>query len=372
MSKLYYKGETIFLYVRFYDENQIPANNVIDAKVRILHEKNGNIYEDMPWIKMNNISNNEYYSKFRVPYDFDCGLYDIIYQGTINGKEATIIESFHVINKSEIYENAIKLYGYINDDTNQCNLSNVSIEIISNDGQYVTQSYTGHDGYWETYLYPGDYMCNFIKEGYNELNVNFQLGNENNEVLFNNVSLESNQKRLCGNGLCKISDSYILKNGIPLDGLNVNVYSIEDPINTIATSITDRSGQWTVFLDPGYYLLKVTGESMNHIFDKVFRLKIDDDLNYDLENIESNKAILNSSNLNEGNGTILHQDYVYDSKGNPIPDVQIIAYLNNSPVAECYTDVSGKYIMYLNPGKYQLDIYHPSFNQFPLTNLVIK
>jgi hypothetical protein len=89
MSKLYYKGDLVFLYIKFFDINGKPAEKVENPKVRILHSKKDNIYEDLPWTKMNKLtSENEFYVNYSVPFDSECGMFDIIYYGEINGKIA--------------------------------------------------------------------------------------------------------------------------------------------------------------------------------------------------------------------------------------------------------------------------------------------
>ena len=47
MSNRYFKGEKVLLYTKFYDENGNIPDNIDNARVRILHENNGKIYQDM-------------------------------------------------------------------------------------------------------------------------------------------------------------------------------------------------------------------------------------------------------------------------------------------------------------------------------------
>lgn len=365
MSKLYFKGDIIFLYVRFFDKIGNAATTVIDPKVRILHSKNGDIYEDLPWSELTQLVNNEYYFNFHIPFDLDCGMFDVIYCGEVNGYTASVMETFHVIGKSENYMNAIKLYGYVDNILNQTPLSNVDVQIISNNNVYSTQSYTKENGYWESFLYPGEYVCSFKKNGFKDIDTNIQLGNEENEMQFNNISMESISAKISGNGICKISDSYVLKNGIPLNGLNVNTFNITNPTVICASDITNNEGVWTIYLDPGYYFVKVIGNSMNMDFDKTFRLKINDDLTNDIEDMDSNKANAQEDILSAGNGSQVYKDKITDGFGNPIIDVQINVLQNNIMIAQTYSDAAGNYELFLNPGKYNIDIYHPSFKDIP-------
>ena len=369
MSKLYYKGETIFLYVKFFDINNNPAIEVKDPKVRILHCKDDNIYEDLPWSKLSPISKNEYYFNYLIPFDMDCGMYDVIYYGEVNGQVATIIENFHIIEHSETYSDAIKLHGYIDNNFNHTPLANVSIMLTDMNGIYNTQSYSKENGYWETYIYPGNYICTFKKEGFKDFITNIQLGNENSEMQFNNISLESIKPKSNGSGSCKVSDSFILKNGIPLDGLKVEAFNIINPTISSAMDYTNNRGVWEIFLDPGSYLLKINGNSMDMNFDRSLRLKVNDDLTYDIEDMEGNKAIAQNDILGPGNGSHIYRDKITDKYENPIMDVQVNVLKNNIVIAQTYTDAAGNYELYLDKGEYMLDVYHPSFNEIPLIKI---
>lgn len=363
MSKLFNKGDIVFLYVKFIDNNGNFIEDVENARVRILHEKNEQIYEDLQWTQMEQLSNTEYYYNYMIPYDADCGLYDVVYCGDINDKMASMVESFHIINKSETYTDSIKLYGYITDSINNLPLSSVSVEIISNDNIYITQSYTKENGYWESFIYPGEYCCTFKKDGFSTIQTNIQVGDENNEIQFNNISLESVESKLCGNGAYKITDSYVLKNGIPLDGLVVEAFSILNPKEVIAKSITNNKGVWTVFLDPGFYFVKVIGKSMNQDFDKTFRLKVDDDGKYNIDDMNDNKATIMDNYISQGSGEHSYTDVITDKYGNPIADVQVSAYKSKKLIAQTYTNSKGIYELFLDSGNYMIDVYHPSFKE---------
>lgn len=366
MSKLYYKGETVFLYIKF------ESDNVVDPKVRILHENMGNIYEDMPWTKMNKIINNEYATKYVIPYNCDNGIYNIFYNGTINGRQSQHVEQFHVTDKSQIYGDAIKLYGRITSSYDDSPLNEVEIQVRSNDNVYYTQSSSLFDGTWETFVYPNNYNIIFKLDGFKDFETNFEIGFDSREVNFGNVVLESNAKKLCGNGICEVTDSYILKNGIPLDGLQVCAMSIENPTDVVAQDITNNRGEWKIFLDPGYYLLRVTGNSMNLEFNKVFRLKVTPELTFELDDMESNVISSQDEYLSNGEGPIDYEDFIYDRQGNPIPDVQVNIYKGVKLIAECYTDIKGRYIFHLDAGKYQVDLYHPQYKELPKFTINLK
>lgn len=359
MSKLYYKGETVFLYINF------QSNNVVDPKVRILHEHMGDVYEDLPWTKMSKIINGEYAAKFVIPYNCDNGIYNIFYNGITDGKKCQHIEQFHIIDKSKIYSDAIKLYGNITSSYDNLPLNDVEIQVRSCDGIYYTQSSSLFDGYWQTFVYPNSYNIIFKLDGFKTFETNFEIGFDSREINFGNVVLESNIKKLCGNGICEVSDSYILKNGIPLDGLQVNAMSIDNPTEIIAQDITNNRGEWKIFLDPGYYLLRVTGNSMNLEFNKVFRLKVTPELSFELDDMENNKIQAQDEYLSNGDGPIDYEDFIYNKQGKPIPDVQVNIFKGSTLIAECYTDMKGRYIFHLDHGKYQVSLYHPQYKELP-------
>lgn len=371
MSKKYYNGDKVLLYVRFFDNNSNIQSVVEEPRVRILHENKGELYEDLEWTPLKKMGEGEYYNKFTIPFDADNGIYNIIYSGILNGEEVKTIEEFHVVRKSEHYSNAIKVYGYIDESYSNKPLDDVNISISSYDEMYYTESNTSFDGKWETYLYPGEYLINFEKEGYELLSTSFELGTDSKEIQFNNITLKSNKRKLCGEGICEVSDSFCLKNGIPLDGLEVSAYDIEDIDTVCATCKTNNKGEFKIFLDPGFYILKVIGNSMNEDFNKSFRLRIDDDCEYDLEDMENNKIKPPVSYMSNGDGPIDYQDVLLDKMNNPISDAQINIIVGNRIIAECYTDLTGRYIFHLYHGKYTVRVYHPNFTTIPDFTIII-
>ena len=191
MSKKYYNGDKVLLYVRFFDNNSNIQSVVEEPRVRILHANKGELYEDLEWTPLKKMGEGEYYNKFTIPFDADNGIYNIIYSGILNGEEVKTIEEFHVVRKSEHYSNAIKVYGYIDESYSNKPLDDVNISISSYDKMYYTESNTSFDGKWETYLYPGEYLINFEKEGYELLSTSFELGTDSKEIQFNNITLKS-------------------------------------------------------------------------------------------------------------------------------------------------------------------------------------
>ena len=79
MSNRYFKGEKVLLYTKFYDENGNIPDNISNARVRILHENNGKIYQDMNWTELKNIGGNEFFSKYNIPFKYENNIYDGFY-----------------------------------------------------------------------------------------------------------------------------------------------------------------------------------------------------------------------------------------------------------------------------------------------------
>lgn len=361
MPNKYFKGEKVFLYTKFFDNNGLIPENISNPKVRILHEQNNKIYQDMGWTKLENIGGNEYFSKYDIPYNSDNGIYHIMYQAEINGITVKNTEDFHVIEKSEIYTDAIKLYGNVNSSYDESDIPDVSIKIRSLDGFYYTESYTFNNGYWETFLYPGEYEIEFTKEGYEPLNTIFEIGTENNEIQFSNITLQSFKKRECGEGICEVSDEFVLKNGIGLNGLLVECYNIEDIKNVCARAITNNDGKWKVFLDPGIYLMKVSGTSMNEVFERSFRIRIDNNCEFKIEDMNNNTTKPKEKYMSNGDGPVDYEDKIVDALQNPISDVQVNIIAGSRIIAECYTDDNGRYIFHLYHGRYMVEMYHPNY-----------
>lgn len=361
MPNKYFKGEKVFLYTKFYDSDGLVPKNISNPKVRILHEQNNKIYQDMGWTKLENISGNEFFSKYDIPYNSDNGIYHIMYQAEIDGITIKNTEDFHVIEKSEIYTDAIKIYGNVNSSYDESNIPDVSIKIRSLDGFYYTESYTFSNGYWETFLYPGEYEIEFTKEGYESLNTIFEIGTENNEIQFANITLQSFKKRECGEGICEVSNEFVLKNGIGLNGLLVECYNIEDIKNVCARAITNNDGKWKVFLDPGIYLMKVSGTSMNEIFERSFRIRIDNNCEFKIEDMNNNTTKPKEKYMSNGDGPVDYEDKIVDALQNPISDVQVNIIAGSRIIAECYTDSNGRYIFHLYHGRYMVQMYHPNY-----------
>lgn len=367
MSSLYYRGDSIFLYTQFMDENEVPCS-AANVKARILHDKAGTVYQDLEWTNMQQMSVNEYYYNFKIPHDADTGQYQIIYSGEINGKVAYIVEVFHTIARSDKYPNAIKVYGYMHDIYTTAQLIDAVISIYDSFTNEITyQSMSNLDGYWEAFLYPGEYRFSFIKNGYITLDITAQIGDQNTEIEFNNVGLENVQSHQNGHGMYSIKDSYVTKYHVPLRGLTISIANIKNPSEIVATDTTDIDGNWECFLDQGIYIMKITGSASGKEYNKTFRIKVEDGGDFKFEDLSKNVAMVAPNTISSGIGSSSINDIVKDRDGNPIIDVQVnvfkkgVALDDKNILAQSYTDVQGKWSFNLDPGEYVIEYYHPKF-----------
>lgn len=374
MSNLYYRGDTILLYVKFKDQDGNPATNVIDPVVRVVHEKGGKIINDLDWASLIRLSNSEYFYSLQISHDADYGFREVIYSGTIEGKTAQVVEDFHVIPNQTFGSNVVKIYGIVNQLRTGYPLIGANVKVSSADeSEIYSETFTKEDGSWECFLYSGEYKFSFFKMGFEPQELIAQINDEQTEIRFNNVSLESESDKNKGKGVYTVSDKYQTKYGMPLNGLSVQAISLYNMLGgPVAEDVTNDDGEWSLFLDPGIYLLKIEGESMGEEYSYTFRLKVDDEGETQFENLSNNVAMASDEEFvgkgdSEDVNTLIVTDYVKDSQGNPIIDVQVNIFSPSNPdkiIAQDYTNVEGKWEVYLHPGKYVFEFYHPEFAVF--------
>lgn len=370
MSQLYYRGDNVFLYVQFKTQSGGIPISVTDVVVDIVHEKNGElIYElDQQEMSVMSGSTSEFYYSSKLKYDASYGLREVIYRGTVDGKQASIVESFHVIPNPQFNEHVIKISGIVNQLRAGYPLIGTNVKVTNGD-EIFSESFTKDDGSWECYLYPGNYTFTFTKFGFIEQEVTVQIGDEQTELTFGNIALESRSDKDKGSGMFRVTDKYTTKNNVPLNGLKVEAINILDMQSTEKpTNITNDDGEWELYLDPGMYLLKINGYSMDQDYNYTFRLKVNEDGNFQFENLSNNVAIAsdeeNVSN-SYGNNPVMRTDTITDVNGNPIIDVQVNVFLPNDTskiIAQDYTSETGSWFIKLDSGTYIFEYYHPEFN----------
>lgn len=360
MDNVYYLGDSVPLYVKFVDEYGEDIN-VTNAKVRILHTHNNETYEDLEWTDLTPISINEFLYNYKIPMDSDLGQYHIIYVAEENEKTASKIETINVIAKNANYINPIKIFGYIENIKDHTKIDDAKVEIFDNNNK-VYESYSNIDGYWEAFLYPNDYIFTFFKSKFAKKEVSVKINEELQEQQFETIGLNlENDKR--GNGSFKISETFKSKMGMPLFNLSISVFDILDPNKIIGEDVTDNKGEFTCFLNEGTYILKANGKSNGSDFNKTFKLKVEYNGKFDLTDLSKNIAMLtNMEIVGNGKGLIKVEDSIMDKNGNGIIDVQINALdKKNNLIAQDYTDPNGKWCLYLDPGEYTIEYYHPNF-----------
>lgn len=368
MSKFYHREENLFLYVRFKDEQNKPIS-VVNPMVRIIYEKNGEIVPLLDWQDLVPFTSNEYCLNYILPSDAPYTIYEIEYTGEYDGKIARVVEDFHIIPRSESYDNAVKIYGFIHQARVGYPLIGTTVRVsLPDESKIVAESFTKEDGRWELYLYPGKYKFTFEKYGFLKEEIFAEISLEHNEIQFDNVILESEESLKKGNGVYLVTDKYITREGVPLIGLNVKAYNVFDLTSIVGEDTTNHDGEWQLFLDPGVYLLKVSGNSLMEDFEQTFRLKVNDNGEFSFEDLTENVGIpMDDLSVGRGDGSITVTDVVKDHEGNPIVDVQVCVYFKhdlNTLIAQDYTDPSGEWEVYLNPGTYVFEFYHPEFHEY--------
>lgn len=362
MDNVYHKGDEIFLYTEF-------NNEVEEPKIKIVYDNDKTskikIIED--WTPMNFIenSNKEVFFNYNVPYTADYGEYQVVYNGILNGKEVFINDTFHIVENDEIKQdfNNIKIYGYIYNAHNDYPLENCFIKIKQGD-YYIDNVKTNIQGYWEIILFPNKYTFEFKKNKFLSKHIDVQIGDEHTEIQFNNVSLRK-KNNTNGNGIYKVENKYINKYGMPLENIEINIYSLNNNnYNLYAYTKTNQDGKWECYLNPGNYLMKISSEEYE--IEQKIKINVNKNGEYSFSDINN---VIKSINLNNGydennNNLITYEDFVLDNEDNPIKDVQIIAYNNNIPIAQDYTNSNGKYNLYLEPNDYKLEFNHKDFKSF--------
>lgn len=359
------------------DTSQVTGTEVkpdISMKVRILHDENGDIFEDLPWTDMEKMSDTEFFYNYIIPYTAPVGQYQIVYKSNYkeNGEDviAYNIETLHIISKSDVYEDTVKIFGVINYNHATIPVEDVRISIVNNEtNEKIYQSLSNREGKWEAYLYPGMYTFSFYKVDYTQVDVVVEITDDVNELPFNNISIGQASDDIKGTGIFRIFDKYITKTGQPLNGLTVKIANTDKPNDVIAQDVTNYDGIWEAYLDDGVYLLRVSGISLSTEFNKTFRLRVDSEGEYTFEDISDNLLTNRvSKEISNGDGKRLLTDFVKDRFNNPIVDVQVNAYLPGSElsddtiIAQDYTDANGNWCLKLNPGDYTIEFYHPNFN----------
>lgn len=358
-----YKGDTKTLYCEFKNDkgNVVKVSN---AKVRVLHEYNDRVYEDLPWQKMTEFDEGYVYN-FDTNVCENDGKYVVVYQGEYEGSPLNILDEFNIVPQNLEDNNAIYVYGFVNDINSNRIIKDIKVQIISlENNSTVYQTTTDEDGKWESHIYAGDYEFRFGKDGYESRSVRAQVGDEHKEIQFNNIGLEKETDKSLGSGMFKIEDEFTAKNNMGISNINIEIFASQDLKTPIVTTKTDSKGKWKAFLDDGGYVMKITLPSG---LTKKFQMNIYNDGSKSLEEIKIKESKAVKQKIDSGHGSELLTDFVLDAHGDGISDVSVEAYRYNQDEdcyeLECkdYTTQEGQFELHLNRGKYKLIVEGEGF-----------
>ena len=355
----YKKGDTATLYCEFIcNDNPVLVEN---PQVRILHEQDDNVYEDLSWQPMTEFGTGYIYS-FDTNICTKYGDYVVVFNGIYEGQTLNNIETITLVAENRLDTDTIDIYGYVNDIGNSRLVRNAKVEIIDTIiNTPIYTSVTDDDGKWCAKITPGEYEFIFTKEGYESRTVRAQVGDENKEIQFSNISLENIRDTILGNGLYRIEDTFVRKNKQPIANVDIKIYTSNDTVTPYVTTTTDVKGKWHVFLDDGSYIMQITLPSGT---EKKFRLIVRNDGSKDMEEIQSTSSAV-TSRINNGTGDKEVNDYVLDAHGRPIEGAIIKAYTQQNDeyvcVASDTTSIDGNFILHLDQGTYKLTVECDTF-----------
>lgn len=360
----YFKGDKVLLYCEFKVEEKLVC--VDNPQVRVLHELDDKVYEDLPWQKMNKFDEGFSYT-FDTNICENYGRYVVVYRGEYQGETLNILDNFDIVVKNVEDLNSIYIYGYVNDINNGKMLNNLTVKIVDlESNNIVFSTLTDEDGKWECKIYPGDYEFSFVINGYEERLIRAQIGDENKEVQFNTVSLENIADEVLGNGMFKIEDEFTSKNDMGIPNINIKIFNINDVENLLIETKTDNHGKWKAFLDEGNYIMKINIPSG---VSKKFKLNVYNSGEKTIEEIISKDTKKKQKVVYNGNGDNEVMDYVLDAHGNGIEGVSIVANIYNVKadayeyVCEDITSADGSFKLNLNKGKYQFVVTGEGFKK---------
>lgn len=139
---------------------------------------------------------------------------------------------------------------------------------------------------------------------------------------------------------------------VPLDA--VEVVAIQGN-NQVAKTVSDANGNWGLRLPPGEYLLHLTRQGY---LARLMDIVVPHDQAW--FHIDTIKLRPKHVTIDQGSGTRQVTDVVLDSSGSGIVNVRVRAYDVNdleTIVAQDYTDETGRWVLYLNPGRYLIKFY---------------
>lgn len=139
---------------------------------------------------------------------------------------------------------------------------------------------------------------------------------------------------------------------LPLDRCEI---SATQGNKEVARTLSDPEGRWGLRLAPGEYILHINKEGF---LARMIEIVVPTDQAwYNLDVIELKTKQLS---IDQGEGTRKVTDTVEGQDSEPMKNVRVRAYDVDDPktiVAQDYTDEDGRWILYLDPGRYKIDFY---------------
>ena len=359
-----YKGDTKTLYYEFQKDNQVVS--VKNPKVRVLHEHDDKVYEDLPWQDMKPFDNGYAYN-FDTNVCENYGKYVIVYQGEYNGEKLNSIDYFNIVPKNIEDNDTVYLYGYVNDINSNCIIKDVKVQIIDlENNNIVYQTFTDEDGKWDAKIFPSEYEFKFNLDGYESRSIRVQIGDSKEEIQFNNIGLEKQSDISLGTGMFKIEDDFTAKNKMGISNITILIYDTNDLEHPLIETKTDSKGKWKAFLDNGSYIMQIQLPSGTK---KKFQMNVYNDGSKSIEEIKIKNTQIEETKVDNGHGTEKLTDFILDAHGDGIENAIVKAYKYNIETdeyeLECEdeTTLEGQFELNLNHGKYKLVVNCDGFIQ---------
>ena len=139
---------------------------------------------------------------------------------------------------------------------------------------------------------------------------------------------------------------------VPLDKADVSATQGNEEV---ARTQSDNDGKWGLRLAPGEYNLHI---SRNGYLARMLEIVVPNNQSwYNLDIIELKTK---TATIGQGDGSRKVTDKVFYNNEEPLVNVRVRAYLKDNPeeiVAQDYTDEEGRWVLYLDPGMYNIKFY---------------
>jgi len=354
----YLKGDQIPLFTEFKQDDKIIK--VESPRVRVLQERDNQIYEVMTWKSMSPFVEGYMYMFNSSICDYP-GEYVVVFSGKYNENTLNQLDKFNLKIKTQSSSNQIKIYGIVNDMGDKHFLQDTKITFTNMiTGSIASETTSDYSGAWECFVYPGRFNVIFSKDRYHDKILQIQIGDEKNEIQFNTISLESQSQFNHGSGMYRVNDNFTSKNGLGIENINISIYHSNSLDEVLVNVVTDYTGKWEVFLDDGSYVLKAQLPSG---LIKVFDLQVQQGGEHLIKEIVSNNATtISGENTTLGSNVIT--DFVQDAHGNGIANVKLSVYKEDKLIGNAFTLADGSFSLNLDSGTYKITCEHDNFKSY--------